>query len=167
MMVSFRRDFVVALLLALPPAGWMQASPAPPAAEEARREIEAFNARLDAAGRRMDNEAVMALWAEDGVDLLPGLEPMVGKKAITDWLQGVKKQLGGFTMKVNETKWHDITLAGEYAFEWGVTHQIVQPPGGAKPAESRGKMLLVLRRSPRGEWLIVREAWTPNPPSGR
>jgi uncharacterized protein (TIGR02246 family) len=126
-------------------------------------EIHALNARLDEAGRRMDNDAVMALWADDGVDLLPGMDPMVGKSAIAAWLNGVKGRLGGFTMKLNEAKWRDITLAGDYAFEWCTTHQIIQPPGNAKQAENWGKMVLVLRRSSSGKWLILREAWTPSP----
>jgi uncharacterized protein (TIGR02246 family) len=161
-MIAIRTEIQAALLLPFLLAGPAHASPGPPQAD-ARKEIEALNARLDEAGRRMDNNAVMALWADDGVDLLPGLEPMVGKRAIATWLAGVKQHLGGFSVKLNEAKWHDLTLAGDYAFEWCTTHQIVQPPGDAKPAENWGKMLLVLRRSPKGEWLIVREAWTPSP----
>lgn len=133
--------------------------------------IAALNARLDEAGRRLDNDAVMSLWAEDGVDLLPGLPPMIGKKAIAAWLAGVKRNLAGVTVKLNQAKWGDITVTGNFAFAWCSTHQIVQPPAqpglpavageaAPPPLENYGKMLLVLRRAPDGRWLILREMWT-------
>ena len=43
----------------------------------ARAEIGAFNDSLAAATRRMDNAATLALWADDGVSLLPVLATFV------------------------------------------------------------------------------------------
>ena len=40
-------------------------------AEVARKEIEAFNVKFLEAHQRMDNAAIVGMWAEDGVSLLP------------------------------------------------------------------------------------------------
>ena len=42
-----------------------------PSAEVARKEIEAFNVKFLEAHQRMDNAAIVGMWAEDGVSLLP------------------------------------------------------------------------------------------------
>ena len=42
-------------------------------------EIDAFNRALAAATRSMDNAALLALWDDDGISLLPSTKPIVGK----------------------------------------------------------------------------------------
>lgn len=48
-----------------------------------RDEIEAFNKRYVELHLKMDTPGVLALWAEDGVDRMPGEAPIIRKKAIT------------------------------------------------------------------------------------
>jgi hypothetical protein len=43
----------------------------------------------------MDNAGVTALWAEDGVSLLPGTAPMIGKQTISKWLDEIVKKMPG------------------------------------------------------------------------
>ena len=40
-----------------------------------RTEIEAFNRNFEDATRRMDNAATLALWADDGISLMPSTRP--------------------------------------------------------------------------------------------
>jgi uncharacterized protein (TIGR02246 family) len=127
-------------------------------------EIEQFNRKLREATLRMDNAALMALWDNDGVCLLPGLAPMVGKKSIGTWLDEIVRKMPGYRVTKQVNVFHDIQVSGNWASEWGETHQIVSPPDGKAPIESRGKILLVLRRGLDGEWRIVREMWNPGPP---
>src|ERR1700751_2682590 len=54
-----------------------------------RREIDAFNKKYIAAHLRMDNAAVMSMWAEDGISLLPATDPMIGKEAIGKFMDEV------------------------------------------------------------------------------
>jgi hypothetical protein len=47
-----------------------------------RKEIETFNKRYVELHLKMDTVGILALWAEDGVDLMPGDAAMIGKKKI-------------------------------------------------------------------------------------
>jgi ketosteroid isomerase-like protein len=121
--------------------------------------IEAFNKALDSATRSMNNAAVLALWEDDGVSLLPSTPPIVGKKAIGKLLDDVVAAYPGGKMKKFEMQCHDIQISGDWASEWCSEHQIVQYPGGKPPFDSWGKMLLVLHRGADGTWRVKEEMW--------
>lgn len=140
--------------LAMPVAG--QA-----AAVDARAGIEKFNTQLDDATRRMDNAATLALWADDGVSLLPGSKPTVGKAAIRAFLEGVTADIKGARMQHFDMECEGIEVSGDLATEWCNEHQVVELPGGKPPFDGRGRMLLVLRRGGDGHWLLLREMWIP------
>lgn len=145
------------LAAALPPIGPAE-SPAPQTSTIPNAEIEAFNTRLAAATRSMDNVATLALWADDGISLLPSTPPIAGKPAIAAFLTNVTADLKGAHMEKFELECHDIQVSGDLATEWCTEHQVVAIPD--KPTfDGRGKMLLVLHRSPFGQWLLQREMW--------
>jgi len=149
--------FLMAVMLpclAMPIAGQAVAG-------DARAEIEGFNHKLDAATRSMDNAATLALWAEDGVSLMPGSKPTVGKAAITAMLDGVTAQVKGAHMDLFQMHCEGIEVSGDLATEWCSEHQVVIFPGGKPPFDGRGRMLLVLRRGGDGHWLLLREMWIP------
>jgi ketosteroid isomerase-like protein len=124
-----------------------------------RAEIEAFNRRFEDATRHMDNAATMTLWADDGISLLPSTEPIVGKAAISAFLDNVTSQIKGAKMEKFEMECFAIEASGDLASEWCNEHQVVTMPGGKPPFDGRGRMLLVLRKSPEGQWLLLREMW--------
>ena len=64
------------LVVLLMGAGLMKARTAEDAG---RKEIEAFNKRYLELHLNMDTAGILGLWAEDGVDLIPGDAPMVGR----------------------------------------------------------------------------------------
>ena len=130
-----------------------------PADAKSRAEIAAFNDKFTAATLAMDNAAVMALWADDGVTLLPGMAAVSSKKTIAAWLDGVVARMPGYKVTKQEDDFHDLVISGDWASEWGITHQVVQPPGDKPPIESWGKILLVLHRGKDGQWRIEREMW--------
>jgi uncharacterized protein (TIGR02246 family) len=151
-----------AVLAALPARpGWSAE------AGRAEREIAAFNDQLRASILRMDNAAAMALWADDGVTLLPGTPPIVGKQAIAKHLDDVVAQLSGYRVLAQEQDFHDLRIHGDWATEWGTTHQTVQPPDHKPVLDIYGKILLVLHRGPAGRWLIEEEAWNNSPAPGK
>ena len=133
--------------------------------DSARKEIEAFNQRYTAAHLKMDNAAVMAMWAEEGVTLLPGMAPLAGRSNIAKWLDGITAKMPGYRVTKQQDDFHDIQISGDWASEWGTTDQIVQPPDGKPPIESHGKILLVLHREKDGQWKIRQEMWNPGPSS--
>jgi ketosteroid isomerase-like protein len=128
--------------------------------DERRREIETFNAKFLAAHQSMNTPAILAMWAEDGVSLLPETPPMMGKPAIAKFLGGVTEQLKGWRMEKMELDFQGIEVSGDWASEWAFEHQMLKPPDAGKPAfDGRGKMLLVLHREADGNWRIKREMW--------
>ncbi|MGB2621873.1 MAG: nuclear transport factor 2 family protein [Candidatus Acidiferrum sp.] len=129
----------------------------------ARDEIELFNKRYIEMHLKMDTEAILATWAEDGVDLMPGEAPMIGKKAIVAWVEKIVSQMQGYKVVTEEVEFHDIHISGDWASEWATEHQVVQPPGKEKLIESRGKMALVLHREANGEWKVKQEMWNAAP----
>src|SRR5262245_50390358 len=72
------------------------------ASDDRRKEIEAFNAKFLEAHLHMDTPAILGMWAEDGVSLLPETTPMIGKPAIANFLGGVTEQLKGWHMEKME-----------------------------------------------------------------
>ncbi|HEX4824455.1 MAG TPA: DUF4440 domain-containing protein [Candidatus Polarisedimenticolaceae bacterium] len=144
------------LILCFIPWSEHDASANPTAAQSA---IESFNKSLDSATRHMDNAAVLALWEDDGVSLLPSTPPIVGKTAIGKFLNDVTAQYPGGRMEKFEMECHDIVVSGDWASEWCTEHQRVLFPGGKPPFEGWGKMLFVLHRSAGVRWRIKEEMW--------
>lgn len=120
--------------------------------------LDAFNAAFDDATRRMDNAAILALWADDGISLLPSTPPMRGKSEIAAFLTKVTAPLAGARMETSELRCFNPTFAGDEATEWCFEHQVVRLADG-NTFDGRGKMLLVLRRARDGRWLLEREMW--------
>ena len=130
-----------------------------------REEIEGFNKHYLELHQKMDTAGVLALWAEDGVNLMPDEAPIVGKKAIVAWLDGVQKGIAGYKVTKEELEFHDIQVAGDWASEWATEHQVVQEPDGKSAIETYGKIALVLHREPHGEWRVQQEMWNASPKS--
>ncbi len=129
-----------------------------------KSEIMAFNAKFTAAILRMDNAAIVGMWAEDGVSLLPGSTPIESRASIQKMMDDVVSKMPGYKVVRQEDDFRGIEISGDWASEWANTHQVVQPPDTSKPPiEIYGKMLLVLHREKSGEWKIKREAWTQSP----
>jgi ketosteroid isomerase-like protein len=107
----------------------------------------------------MDNAAVMSMWAEDGISLLPTTDPIIGKAAIGKFMDEVMGRMPGYHMQRMDVDFQGIEVSGDCASEWAEEHQVVQPPPGKRVIDSYGKLLLVLHREADGNWRITREMW--------
>jgi ketosteroid isomerase-like protein len=132
-------------------------------AHDARKAIDAFNHHFVENCRTMDHKGGAEMWTDDGVDLLPGMEPMVGKAAISKWLLGLDDQLKGAKITQCDIDWQEIKVAGEVAYEWGINTQAVLIPDKPEPSKNRGKITLILRRQPQGDWKLALESWNSSP----
>jgi uncharacterized protein (TIGR02246 family) len=128
-----------------------------------RAEIEAFNQKFIDAHLRMDHPAILSMWAEDGVSLLPQMAPLVGRQAIKKFVEDVVAQMPGYRVTKEEIDFRDIRVSGDWAYEWGLEHQVVQPPDGKAAIEGRGKILLILHKDAHGEWKLQQEMWNAAP----
>src|SRR5262249_54470258 len=133
--------------------------------QDVRASVDEFNRRYDAACQKMDHPATIAMWAEDGTDLIQGLAPMVGRAKISAWLSDLEKQMPGAKMIYCTVDWRDIQIHGDVAYEWGINRQKVAFPPPQKPFEGAGKILLILKRT-GGEWKIAVESWNSLPGNG-
>ena len=70
---------VAGIILLAAGALWMKAAGSD---GEGQKEIEAFNKRYVELHLRMDTAGILALWEEDGVDLMPGDAALIGRKKI-------------------------------------------------------------------------------------
>jgi uncharacterized protein (TIGR02246 family) len=141
----------------------MGGTTATPPGDEGIKEIEAFNKRFVELHLKMDTAGIFDLWAEDGVDLMPGDAPMIGKKKIVVWVAGILAKMPGYKVTKQEMEFRDIHVCGDWASEWATEHQVVQPPEEKLPIESYGKMALVLHREPGGAWKVQQEMWNAAP----
>lgn len=128
-----------------------------------RKAVDDFNRRFLENCRNMNNKGAADMWAEDGVDLLPGMEPMVGKVAISKWLLGLDEQLKGAKVTQCDVDWQEIKIVGDIAYEWGINTQTVSVPDKTDPFKNKGKITLILRRQAQGEWKLALESWNSSP----
>jgi uncharacterized protein (TIGR02246 family) len=131
--------------------------------DSARKEIEAWNQNYIAAHLRMDNPAILAMWQEDGVSLLQGTPPIVGKQAIEKFFDDAVRQIAGYHMKTMEIDFREIQMMGDWAYKWGIEHQVLEPPPGKETFDGRGNILLILHKNTNGEWKIKHEMWSAAP----
>jgi uncharacterized protein (TIGR02246 family) len=132
-------------------------------ASGSRKEIDEFNRRFVDACRSMDHKASVDMWADDGVDLLPGMEPMIGKDAISAWLAGLEAQMKGAKVTQCDVDWQQIQVAGTVAYEWGINTQTVSVPDHPEPFKNKGKITLILRKQLDGSWKQALESWNSSP----
>ncbi|HET7577476.1 MAG TPA: DUF4440 domain-containing protein [Sphingomicrobium sp.] len=120
--------------------------------------LDAFNRSFAEANRHMDNAAVLALWDDDGIALLPLAEPLMGKPQIARMLETVTSKHPGAHMDSFTFQCFDAEVSGNWASEWCVEHQVVSGLG-EKTFDGWGKMLLVLHRGIDAQWRLSREMW--------
>lgn len=125
----------------------------------AKSEIDAFNKKFIDAHLRMAHAAILSFWADDGVSLLPERAPLVGKKAIARFVEEIIAQMPGYKVTTQEIDFQKIQIIGDWAYEWGLEHQVVQLPDGKPPIDGRGKILLILHKDSSGAWKIQQEMW--------
>ncbi|HYL61473.1 MAG TPA: nuclear transport factor 2 family protein [Candidatus Methylomirabilis sp.] len=152
----------VAAICCLALSGWTM-GPSGGSAARGKDEIEKWNENYRQLHLKMDTQGIFALWADDGVDLMPGEAPMVGKKVIQSWVENILAKMPGYKVTKQEMEFHDIQVSGDWASEWALEHQVVQPPDGKEPIETWGKMALILHREASGQWKIKQEMWNSAP----
>jgi uncharacterized protein (TIGR02246 family) len=156
-MGPIRNLWLAAVLIAL------STSAASGQAANRKDELEKFNNHFRELHLKMDTAGIFALWADDGVDLMPGEAPMIGKKVIQAWVEDILTKMPDYKVTKEEMEFHDIQVSGDWASEWALEHQVVQPPNGKEPIETWGKIALVLHREANGEWRIKQEMWNAAP----
>ena len=89
------------------------------------------------------------------------MAPLVGRAAIGKFVNDIAAQMPGYKIVREKIDFQDIQVSGDWAYEWGLETQALQPPN--QPAmEGYGKILLI-RHKEAGEWKIQTEMWNASP----
>ena len=129
-----------------------------------RAAVDEVNRRFVEGCRKFDPEATAALWADDGIDLLPGMEPIDGRAAIAKWLKGrLGDQMKGVKILQCDVDWQHLEIAGGLAYEWGINTQTISVPDRSEPMKNKGKITLILKKQPDASWKLVLESWNASP----
>ena len=91
------------------------------------------------------------------------MAPIVGKEAISKFFADAVAQIAGYHMKTMEIDFREIQVMGDWAYEWGIEHQVLQPPPGREAFDGRGNILLILHKNAQGDWKIKQEMWSAAP----
>jgi uncharacterized protein (TIGR02246 family) len=130
---------------------------------DAKTEVNAFNEKFRAAHERMDTPGILGMWSETGVSLLPETAPLVGKMAVTKFMTNAIANLAGYKELKVEMDFHDVRVCSDWATEWAIEHQVIQPPDGTPAIDHWGKFALVLRKEADGSWKVQQEMWNSTP----
>jgi ketosteroid isomerase-like protein len=130
-----------------------------PAAAPSQQDIDAINRlrQQDAeASKKWDVEALVALWTDDIVALLPDREPLIGKEANRNFLLSAKQQSEGVEVVEYKFDFKELTVAGDWAYEWGTLSVAEKLPEDSEPFRSKINLMRVLKRSADGSWKVSR-----------
>jgi ketosteroid isomerase-like protein len=133
------------------------------AGDTPNQEVWQFNQKFQDAHARMDSNAIIAMWSETGVSLLPETAPITGKGAVANFIREAVATLSAYKMLKVEMTFHDIRTCGDWATEWGIEHQVIQPPDDKPVIDHWGKIALVLHRDADGNWRVQQEMWNSTP----
>ena len=106
-----------------------------------------------------DQAALSAGWTDDIVILGQGEEPGVGKQSILADRERRSAAMPGFRMVTYVPEIKDVTIAGEWAFEWGLFAASFVQSTGAEETPLRGKLLRVLKKQDDGSWKVAIGMW--------
>jgi len=124
---------------------------------EARRQIEAGNARVLEAWKTGDAALYASVYALDGALLEPGQSPVTGKEAILQRMQGI---FAKDRMKEGSITVQDVFVLGDHAYATGKWKFSVGPVG--KKAKTRsGRFVDVWVREGAGRWMKWRDVGVP------
>lgn len=147
------RPLLLALLLAAPAA----AQPAP-ALHGAPADVEAIlaqSARLSQAYVDGDIEALVAVYAEDGVAGPGGRDFVRGHDA----LEALWALPEGRTITHHRSSPVEIHVVGDVAYDWGY-YEGAAAEDGEPGTPFRGKYLIVWRRDSDGTWRMAHDMWS-------
>ena len=132
--------------------------------EDDLRDIEALNRHDVEAALAGDTRAIASQWTDDFVVLSSG--PILrGRDAHTMMIEQGAEQAKAFVSVDYTVAFEEITVSGDYAYEWGTYRGSMRPRAGGETISYSGKLLRVLRRQPDGAWKMHRTMMTSDTPS--
>ena len=120
------------------------------------RSIEALNQHDVKATLAMDTDAIISQWTDDFV-VLHAAGPIIrGQSANAAAAKKSMEQMKAFIPIEYNLDVQEITVAGDYAFEWGTYRGSARSLTGSENVNYVGKFMRILQRQPDGSWKMHR-----------
>jgi ketosteroid isomerase-like protein len=126
------------------------------------RAIQALNRHDVDAVLAGDISAIASQWTDDFV-ALSSRATIRGKAANLSVIEMSAGQMKAFEPVDYVVELQEITISGEFAYEWGTYRGSVRPRGGGDATPYHGKLLRILQRQPDGSWKMHRTMMTNDP----
>ncbi len=107
-----------------------------------------------------DPSAIVAVLTEDIVYQSPHAPAVVGKAAVSKWLE---EYLSAYTTRWVKTS-TDFHVAGDWAFELYDYKSVDAPKDGGAPIEDVGKGINIYHHDADGVWRVARDGWSTDLP---
>ena len=135
-----------------------------PSRAEDLRAIDLLHKMDKRATLALDTDALLDLWADDGVMLRPGSPPVVGKQAIAEVLRKWNPDPDAVKIIRNTIDLAEVNIIGDLAIEYGTYESVWQNSNSNGPQTVSGNILRVLQRQPDGSWKYARAIWNTHEP---
>lgn len=126
---------------------------------KAAADIRATDARWLATARTRDAAKVVPFWSDDAVLLFPDMPPVVGRKALTEYVANAFKD-PDFTITFG-TDTIVVASSGDMAYEIG--RDTITYNDGRKRVTTMNNGVVVWRKQPDGQWKAAVDIGTPAP----
>jgi ketosteroid isomerase-like protein len=134
-----------------------------PSLESDLRAITALNQHDVNAVLASDLDALISQWTDDFV-VIPPAGPIVrGRRANVEAVRNGLKHIQAFEPIEFVVDFAEITIVGDYAFEWGTFRGTSRPRAGGDTVCYRGKLLRILQRQADGAWKMHRSMTVNDP----
>jgi len=130
-----------------------------------RLAIEALNQHDVTATLACDLPAIVSQWTDDFV-AIPGTGDIVrGRSVNAANAERAMEQMKGIVPVDYDLHVEEITVSGDYAFEWGTYLGTARPSGGGSDITYSGKFMRILQRQSDGSWKMHRTMATTDAPT--
>ena len=124
--------------------------------EEALKGIEELHRRDIEASKIRDFDTLLSLWTDDGVLILPGTEPIIGREALKFYMDEQAKVSHTYKIRKYEHQWEEIKVLGDWAFEWGYFKGEMEMLDSGEVVGQKGKLFRILEKQEDGSWKAAR-----------
>ncbi len=124
-----------------------------------RAGIQKLQERDIAATISNDVDALVSLWTDDGVLMVPGQGPIVGIEALRAFFEKQRQAMANTDVTAYEQEWQEVRVVGDYAIQWGQIHGRTRKGQGAAENSVTVNALRILKREEGGSWKISRAIW--------
>lgn len=124
--------------------------------------IESLHQQDMKAAKSGDYKTLRSLLSPDAVMMPPGQPWIRGAEQLEENYQHMEKAMKKVKILEYEFTFEEVTVLGDYAFEWGTIFGISKEKG-EDPEETTYKLMRILKKDEQGEWKVHRAIWNENP----